>query len=58
MEKSRSAYHKKLRDYLLLLEYQKLKDQAPPGVYCVPSKNDLRGLFYVFFAFGFLGGFY
>jgi hypothetical protein len=38
----RVSYHKRLRDYLLLLEYSKFKDQAPGGVFVLPSQDDLR----------------
>ncbi len=38
----RASYHKNLRDYLLLLEYEKLKDQAPPGIYVVPAPYDIH----------------
>ena len=43
----RVSYHRKLRDYLLLLEYSKLKDEAPPGVYVLPSEADLRSMIFV-----------
>jgi len=41
-ETGKSRYIAKLKDYTLLMEFKKLKHQAPPGVYVIPSAYSLR----------------
>jgi len=41
-ETGKSRYIAKLKDYTLLMEFKKLKHQAPPGVYVLPSAYSLR----------------
>jgi len=41
-ETGKSRYIAKLKDYTLLMEFKKLKHQAPPGVYVLPSIYSLR----------------
>jgi ubiquitin-protein ligase len=36
------SYSRHLRDYAVLLEYQKLRTLAPPGVYVLPSPANIR----------------
>jgi len=41
-ETGKSRYISKLKDYTLLMEFKKLKHQAPPGLYVLPSAHSLR----------------